>query len=213
MAMVAYTSCTPDKVDGKADIIMTEAPPRENAPTGETIITTPDTIWLDESRLKKVRLGKPVVVPAPGNTIWAGVPKKWRPPAPLMAKPGVGPYVLPESILAATRPVSAGKPKLIPARDMTFKTRNPACFTTFGKQHGLRNGIVSALAEDDNGNFWMGTIDGVTKYDGRSFSTYTTDEGLPHNDVRDLFKDSRGDIWFGTQGGGAARFDGRQFYH
>lgn len=44
-----------------------------------------------------------------------------------------------------------------------------------------------------------------------AFNNYTLEDGLPQSQVYDILQDSRGYIWFGTYGGGATRFDGKQF--
>ncbi|MBK8564379.1 MAG: histidine kinase [Saprospiraceae bacterium] len=40
---------------------------------------------------------------------------------------------------------------------------------------------------------------------------YTVGDGLPQSQVYAVLEDSRGYLWLGTQGGGLARFDGREF--
>lgn len=43
------------------------------------------------------------------------------------------------------------------------------------------------------------------------FTTYLLEDGLPQSEVMAMIQDSRGSIWFGTNGGGLARFNGREF--
>jgi len=43
------------------------------------------------------------------------------------------------------------------------------------------------------------------------FLTYSLEEGLPQSEVSDLLEDSRGLLWIATNGGGVARFNGKQF--
>lgn len=40
---------------------------------------------------------------------------------------------------------------------------------------------------------------------------YTIEDGLPQSQVYDLIQDASGYLWLGTQGGGVARFDGKNF--
>ena len=40
---------------------------------------------------------------------------------------------------------------------------------------------------------------------------YTVKNGLPQSQVTSLLEDKNGYLWIGTQGGGLARFDGREF--
>ncbi|MFK7843903.1 MAG: two-component regulator propeller domain-containing protein [Rhodothermales bacterium] len=43
------------------------------------------------------------------------------------------------------------------------------------------------------------------------FKNYTLEDGLPQSQIYDILQDSRGYIWVATYGGGAARFDGKEF--
>ncbi len=43
------------------------------------------------------------------------------------------------------------------------------------------------------------------------FTTYNTDNGLALDQVYCCYKDKRGNLWFGTNGGGASRYDGKEF--
>ena len=44
-----------------------------------------------------------------------------------------------------------------------------------------------------------------------NFTRFSVEEGLPRSGVYCLLEDSRGFMWIGTEGGGLARFDGREF--
>ena len=44
-----------------------------------------------------------------------------------------------------------------------------------------------------------------------SLRQYTVVDGLPQSQVNVIIEDSNGYLWIGTQGGGLARFDGREF--
>ena len=44
-----------------------------------------------------------------------------------------------------------------------------------------------------------------------NFKRYSVEEGLPRSGVYCMLQDSRGFMWIGTEGGGLARFDGREF--
>ncbi|MDX1903702.1 MAG: two-component regulator propeller domain-containing protein [Thermonemataceae bacterium] len=43
------------------------------------------------------------------------------------------------------------------------------------------------------------------------FFSYGSEQGLPQSEVLDIYQDSRGSIWVATNGGGAARFNGKNF--
>jgi ligand-binding sensor domain-containing protein/class 3 adenylate cyclase len=44
-----------------------------------------------------------------------------------------------------------------------------------------------------------------------NFKRFSVEEGLPRSGVYCVLEDSRGFLWIGTEGGGLARFDGREF--
>ena len=67
------------------------------------------------------------------------------------------------------------------------------------------------VAEDDNGNIWIGTIRGLSMWDGNRFANYTTEQGLSHYNTIVLLKDREGNIWIGSQAGGVSMWDGSGF--
>ena len=80
----------------------------------------------------------------------------------------------------------------------------------YGIEDGLIDDQVTDLLLDSNGNLWIATKRGLSRFDGNVFHSFTTEEGLPNNHIRCLFEDSRGYLWLGTDGG-VAHYDGRLF--
>ena len=67
---------------------------------------------------------------------------------------------------------------------------------------------ITSITEDDNGNTWFGTSNGVVRYDGVKFITYTTKDGLSDNDIQAIAKDERSNhILVGTSNGLNIIFD------
>jgi ligand-binding sensor domain-containing protein/signal transduction histidine kinase len=66
---------------------------------------------------------------------------------------------------------------------------------------GLPSNTVSALLATSDGQMWVGTADGLARYDGTSFSTYTRDNGLCDNLIHGLAEDGDGNIWVATPTG------------
>ncbi|ANQ51341.1 helix-turn-helix domain-containing protein [Flammeovirga sp. MY04] len=67
--------------------------------------------------------------------------------------------------------------------------------------NGLSHGEVYSFLEDDFGNLWIGTIDGLNKYDGDQITVYNTEDGLPNNTIRSMVEDRYHRIWLGTDKG------------
>jgi ligand-binding sensor domain-containing protein len=63
---------------------------------------------------------------------------------------------------------------------------------------------VNAIAEDASGNIYLGTDNGLLKWNGTSYFYYSYMDGLPDNDIVALFYDSQKRLWIGTNGGYAA---------
>ncbi len=81
----------------------------------------------------------------------------------------------------------------------------------FNQKNGsLPGDFVHSLAEDQNGNIWIGTGAGLVKYNRRTFITYGTKEGLCNSYVGSIAVDPSGNIWFHTDLC-IMRFDGNTF--
>ncbi len=82
-------------------------------------------------------------------------------------------------------------------------------FVSFSLGDGLAGAVVHTLFEDSRGLLWIGTAEGLSRYDGIDFVSYTSRDGLPHRRVLALAEDSEGRLWVGTQRG-LATFDGQR---
>ena len=77
---------------------------------------------------------------------------------------------------------------------------------TFASTEGVASDITYSIYSDSRGYLWIGTNDGLTRFDGQRFVSYSMDDGLPHRNVGDIVEDRSGAIWIGTVGG-VARLD------
>ena len=67
---------------------------------------------------------------------------------------------------------------------------------------GMTSNQVRALKMDSNGVLWIGTLDGLIKYDGVSWQTWRMGQaGFPHDEVNAIEEDANGGIWVGTNDG------------
>ncbi|HSX59381.1 MAG TPA: two-component regulator propeller domain-containing protein [Tahibacter sp.] len=84
-------------------------------------------------------------------------------------------------------------------------------FRNYDVEDGLSHGRVSALAQDRSGYLWIGTRDGLNRFDGKRFRIYRHDaedpDSLPDNVIMSLAIGEDGTLWIGTAGGGLARYD------
>ena len=90
---------------------------------------------------------------------------------------------------------------------------NPV-FDHLSTAQGLSQGNITALAQDRHGFIWVGTQEGLNRYDGRTIKRFVhshSDPGsLSHDYISDLLVDSAGQLWVATMGGGLLRFDERK---
>lgn len=74
---------------------------------------------------------------------------------------------------------------------------------------GLAQSSVDAIVQDTQGYMWLGTQDGLQRYDGYNFITYRHDPGNPQsladNGVTGLMTTPDGALWVGTQNFGLDR--------
>ena len=67
---------------------------------------------------------------------------------------------------------------------------------------GLSNNAVRAVLRDSRGYVWMGTSNGLNRYDGQNYLEIGIEGGIPDNNyITALQEDSRGRIWIGTAAG------------
>lgn len=90
-------------------------------------------------------------------------------------------------------------------------------FDRLSRRDGLAHSTVAAISQDHSGFIWLGTQDGLNRYDGYTFVTFKKvagdDTSLPNSSILEIFEDSRRTLWIGTEDGGLARMnaDGRTF--
>ncbi len=88
--------------------------------------------------------------------------------------------------------------------------RVDGAWLNYKPKDGLPSARVHCVAVDANGNIWLGTAEGLSRYDGVAFQNYGREDGLADVDVRLVYPDDDGTIWIGTPSG-LSRFDGRRF--
>ena len=97
--------------------------------------------------------------------------------------------------LASARPAAALDPAkaITQYRHEVWRTRD-----------GLPQSSAEALVQTQDGYLWVGTQEGLARFDGARFVVFdrgTTPE-LRHNRILALLEDRRGRLWLGSEGGG-----------
>ena len=84
-------------------------------------------------------------------------------------------------------------------------------FETYNTDHGISDNTVFAISQDRQGYIWIGTSDGLNRFDGKYFQVFKLARPIPgalqNNTISALFSDSRGILWIGTRGGGLYRYN------
>ena len=78
-------------------------------------------------------------------------------------------------------------------------------FIHFTEKDGISSNEVNSIIQDHLGYIWIGTSNGVTKYDGYEFVNFTI---VPNDTnflqlplISSLYEDSKGNIWIGSVDG------------
>ncbi|HWR99657.1 MAG TPA: two-component regulator propeller domain-containing protein [Prolixibacteraceae bacterium] len=98
----------------------------------------------------------------------------------------------------------------------TFNSRavelvNNLSFDLYSQEHGLSNSQIHCVLQDRKGWIWIGTSQGVCRFDGYRFTVFKNDPddstSLKGNLIRVIFEDRKGQLWIGTENGGLNKFD------
>lgn len=60
---------------------------------------------------------------------------------------------------------------------------------------------INVIEEDASGNIWIGTDNGLIKWNGTSYTYMSLQNGLPDNKISSLRRDSKRRLWIGTRRG------------
>lgn len=86
-------------------------------------------------------------------------------------------------------------------------------FSYLTTEHGLSQNSVNAITQDDQGYIWIGTQEGLNRYDGHDILLFERDAfdttSLSHNWIWSLMIDSKKELWIGTDGGGINIYDSK----
>lgn len=86
-----------------------------------------------------------------------------------------------------------------------------ARFRQLSVDDGLSQNSVFAITQDKQGFIWIGTVDGLNKYDGKTIKSFNLNEkdssSISSGNIVCLLADDNDNLWVGTRGGGLNRID------
>jgi len=109
--------------------------------------------------------------------------------------------------------VSFALPAERPAADPNFNFAPGSIvrFEHLTSKDGLSQNAGLEIFQDSRGFLWIGSQDGLNRYDGYSFKVYKHDpddsKSLSHNSILKITEDRDGALWIGTWGGGLNHYD------
>ena len=93
---------------------------------------------------------------------------------------------------------------LIPIKSIAYKS-NDEKFEKISVNDGLSNEYVTDIFQDSKGYIWIGTKDGLNRFDGSNIKIYNYSDGdrkdLSSTYINDIAEDINGNIWIATDSG------------
>jgi ligand-binding sensor domain-containing protein len=84
-------------------------------------------------------------------------------------------------------------------------------FQNYTTKEGLTQQVVRSISQDNYGFVWIGTENGLNRFDGYDFRNYYNDSdkenALPGNFIYALYPCSDGGMWIGTNNNGLAKYN------
>ena len=78
-------------------------------------------------------------------------------------------------------------------------------FTRYPIESGLSQSVVNCIFQDSKGYIWVGTQNGLNRFDGYNFEIFTYNPSdtttISNNWIYSIDEDRNGDLWIGTKGG------------
>lgn len=94
---------------------------------------------------------------------------------------------------------------------IAFAQKKELQFSHLTSQDGLGSNTVFTILQDSKGFLWIGTYDGLCRYDGYNFKVYRTIENdstsISDNKIRVMCESENGDLWIGTWNNGLNKYD------
>ncbi len=108
---------------------------------------------------------------------------------------------------------------LVAASSWLFAQNQQLHFSHIGTAEGLSELNPNSMLQDSRGFIWVGTPNGLNRYDGYKFKVFKNDvkdaTSISNNYIQDIAQDKDGNIWIATIGGGLNKYDRKanRFHH
>ncbi len=81
-------------------------------------------------------------------------------------------------------------------------------------EDGLPQNYVNAVVQTRDGYLWLGTFNGLVRFDGTRFAVFDPGNtpALASSRITSLFEDAQGRLWIGHETGDVTRWEGGQFF-
>lgn len=96
---------------------------------------------------------------------------------------------------------------------LSFSQNIHPVYRNYSIREGLPSSEIYMAIQDSKGYIWLGTDNGVSRFDGYEFKNYSLRDGLSDNTVFRIVEDVQGRIWFGTHSCKLSYFLNDSIYH
>ena len=93
---------------------------------------------------------------------------------------------------------------LTPINKLSYAQSKNLIFNNINIEQGISQSTIEAIFQDSEGYIWLGTNDGLSRYNGYEFKIYNYEEyqnSISHNGITDITEDKYGNIWVNTVSG------------
>ena len=93
---------------------------------------------------------------------------------------------------------------LTPINKLSYAQSKNLIFNNINIEQGISQSTIEDIFQDSEGYIWLGTNDGLNRYNGYEFKIYNYEEyqnSISHNGITDITEDKYGNIWVNTVSG------------
>lgn len=84
-------------------------------------------------------------------------------------------------------------------------------FNEFGIEDGMAQNFIYTMEQDAKGYLWIGTGEGLCRFDGQNFTTFTTKDGLAEDITTSSYINKDSVLWLGHNGGQLSSYKNGKF--